>query len=306
MDDLKMIGTLLTVPGPSEDVVDRGRRQLAATMHGAARGYRARTRWLAAGTGLTAAAAAAAALVLGTVAPDTPAGHPSAAAPAARQILLAAASSAERASAGSGIYWHVTTQFSDSPSDRWQTWTLRDGQTWWTKGSQVLRGSRQPFYLAGKGLSFAQLQDLPTGPAALKAWIIHNAIEHGGKGGPFGRRAPSKTMEQEVIFTSLAALVTDLPVPSALRAAAFRVMASFPGVRSLGPVPGGQGLLIPLGGQPARIVVDPATSRVRDTNFFVSEGAQVSTQSPTTATVTAGWTNHLPKVTVIVRPARRP
>jgi len=73
-------------------------------------------------------------------------------------------------------------------------------------------------------------------------------------------------------------------------------MASFPGVTSLGPVRGGQGLLFSLtGNQQARLVVDPATSRVRDTNFLVTGGdAEIWIRGPVTATVTAGSTNRLP------------
>jgi hypothetical protein len=305
MDELDMLGTLLAQPGPSRDTVDRGRGQLQETMRGTARRHRTSGRWLTAGAGLTAAAAAAVAITWGTTGgAPTPGGHPAAARLSGQQILLAAASTAERAPAVSGTYWHVTTQFSDSPSDRWQTWTGRDGQGWGTKGNKVFKDPfPAPFMLVGAKLSFRQLQDLPTSPAGLKAWIIDNAAEHGGKGGPFGERAPNRTMERIAVFDSLTALVTGLPVPPDVRAAAFRVMASLPGVRSLGPVRGGQGLLIPFGSQQARLVVDPVTARVRDTNFFVTvQGAQVWIFPITvTVTVTAGWTSHPPKVSTLPR-----
>lgn len=74
-------------------------------------------------------------------------------------------------------------------------------------------------------------------------------------------------------------------------------MASLPGVTSLGPVQGGQGLQFTLpGARQARLVVDPATSQVRDTNFLVtSQDAEIWTQGPATATVTTEWTNSPPK-----------
>ena len=75
-------------------------------------------------------------------------------------------------------------------------------------------------------------------------------------------------------------------------------MATLPGVQSIGPVKGGQGLLISLiGGQQARLVVDPATSRVRDTNFFVtSDGGEFWVfPSTASATIIAEWTNRPPK-----------
>jgi hypothetical protein len=300
MDDLKMLGDLLAKPGPSRDVVDRGRHRLRETMRGTARRHPARTRWLAAGTGLTAAAAAGAvAITLGTTVPAaTPRNHPDAgqSGQSGQQILLAAAVTAERAPAGSGTYWHVTTVVSDSPSDYWQTWATRDGQNWWTKegSDEAIKGwpGQDPFMLAGVNLTFWQLQDLPTGVAALKAWVISNTAKHGSKGGP---------PEREAVFDALTSLISEQPAPPKLRAAAFRVLASLPGVKSLGPVRGGQGLLFSfIGNQQARLVIDPVTSLVRDTNFLVMDGAdgELWTQSPTTATVTAEWTNRPPTQTV--------
>ncbi|WP_193441303.1 hypothetical protein [Actinosynnema sp. ALI-1.44] len=50
-------------------------------------------------------------------------------------------------------------------------------------------------------------------------------------------------------------------------------IASYPGVHSLGEVPGGQGLSLPEGG--GRLVVDPATGRVNRTSVHVSmDGAR--------------------------------
>jgi len=297
MDDLEMLRTLLAKPDPSRDAVDRGRHQLQETMRGPVR--RNRTGWLATGLGLTAAAAAAAVVVTsGTTAPTPTTNSPPAAAnQSGWQILLAAARTAERTPAGSGAYWHVKTLISDSRSDQWETWTRRDGQTWFrgakTQGRVVkqrrLSGPGR-FRLVGAELSFGQLQTLPTDPVALKKWIV-NAIEHGED----NQRVP-KSLVREAVFDSLTSLVSQLPAPPKVRAAAFRVMASLPNVRSLGAVKGGQGLLISLSGnQQARLVVDAATARVHDTNFFVTaDGAEVWLRSADSATVIAEWTNRLP------------
>ena len=61
----------------------------------------------------------------------------------------------------------------------------------------------------------------------------------------------------------LISLVSQLPAPPKVRAAAFQAIASYPNVKSLGAVKGGQGLLISFGeGTPASLVVDPATSQI--------------------------------------------
>ncbi|HEX9357569.1 MAG TPA: CU044_5270 family protein [Streptosporangiaceae bacterium] len=300
MDDMEMLGALLAKPGPSSEVVDRGRHQLQETMHGPVR--KRRTRWLATGAGLAAAVVVAPGALVPTATRSRP---PAAVQLSGRQILLAAATTAGRTPEGHGAYWYVKTRVADSKdnkSDEWETWTRRDGRTWFrgakTQGRvvKIVKMIRpRPFFLAGAELSFEQLQKLPTDPAALKAWIVVNAIEHGGK---HGDRAPDKSREREAVVGSLTALVSELPAPPEVRAAAFRVMASLPGVRSLGAVKGGQGLLISLiGNQQARLVVDPATSRVRDTNFVVTaDGAEVWLQRGVTATVIAEWTKVLPKV----------
>ena len=309
MDDLQLLRTLLSAPGPSPDAAERGRRRLQEAIRRPGR-RRIRIGWLAAGSGLAAAAGAAA--VVAAFGPMAPSARPGSRPPAARlsgqQVLLAAASTAERGPAASGTYWHVLTRLSDRPSDQWQAWTRRDGETWTAKatGPAVRMPGRSPFMLAGAALTFTQLQHLPAAPATLHAWIVRNAAAHGGKGGSYGQQAPSRAREREAVFDSLTALVSDLPVPPGLRAAAFRVMASFPGVTSLGPVRGGQSLLFSLtGNQQARLVVDPATSRVSDTNFLVTGGdAEIWIRSPVTATVTAGWTNHLPGSSTARSPTR--
>jgi hypothetical protein len=306
MDDLKMLGTLLATPDPSRDAFDRGRHQLQQTIRRPVRRHRAAG--LGAGIGLTAAAAAATVVASVITAPTPAPSRPHAAArPSSQQILLAAANSAAQAPTGSGTYWYVKTVISDSPSDHWETWTKRDGETWLmgakTGGKIFKLPSPRPdvhprpghFALGGAEVSFEQLNRLPTGTAALKTLIVTNAAEQGSK---YGGPTSDPILVREATFDALTALVSDLPTPPKVRAAAFRVMATLPGVQSIGPVKGGQGLLISLmGGQQARLVVDPATSRVRDTNFFVtSEGAEFWVlPSAASATITAGWTNQLPK-----------
>lgn len=256
---------------------------------------------------------------------------PSASPLSARQVLLAAATTAERKPAGSGTYWYVKTVSSGGAGDRplqWETWTRRDGQTWYRgekTGGKVAKEARLiPFNLGGPDVSFERLQKLPTDPDALTAAIAY-ALKHSDVHSSAGR--PDTAMQKHLVFDGLVSLVSQLPAPPKVRAAAFRAIAAYPDVRNLGPVKGGQGLVFSLSaGRPttvtqspstkdqaqwakdqalkakarsgqdddARMVIDPATSQIRETNFFVTvDGAEY--RAPGGATIVAEWTNVLPK-----------
>src|SRR3954463_13131468 len=106
MDELQLLRAVLTEPDPSGDVVDRSRQRLRTTMRDPAR--RRRAPWMAAALGLTAAATVAVVIASNVTAPPTaPAGPPAAADLSGRQVLLAAATTAESRPATSGTYWHV-------------------------------------------------------------------------------------------------------------------------------------------------------------------------------------------------------
>ncbi|MGD0553898.1 MAG: hypothetical protein ABSA93_02845 [Streptosporangiaceae bacterium] len=119
-------------------------------------------------------------------------------------------------------------------------------------------------------LTYDETQQLPTNPAPLKAWLAR-----------YERTDIS-------MADALIALQFEVPAPPRVRAAAYRVLASFPDVKNLGPVKGGQELLIsfPSGGGWIKLVVDPATSLVRN-----ETDAKVATTIEA-----AGWTNQLPRV----------
>jgi hypothetical protein len=283
---------------------------------------------LAAGIGLIAAAVAVA-VVLASGTTTVPSGPPAAtrhgpAARTARQVLLAAALTAAAAPEGSGKYWYVKdTQSLQGRVYSVETWTPLHGRTW-VRGNKMpgapvgklipdVAGTAGQFSLADSDVLLRELEGLPpriyrirgmhfkyyrippgpltlaklsaaARPAALLAWITDfdrkSARENGASAA--GRVG---------VFESLTYLVATLPAPPQVRAAAFRAMAAMPGVTSLGPVHGGQGLRFPLGPQlSATVVVDPATSRVRDTLTVVGVGGEVSSDS-----VSAKWTNRLPK-----------
>ena len=147
-----------------------------------------------------------------------------------------------------------------------------------------------PLQLAGTGVTFEQLRTLPTDPAALRDWLV-DAIAHSGARTGSGPLTASDR-ERELLL-SMVSLVSTLPAPPAVRAAAFRAIAASPGVQDLGPVPGGHGFLLP--GE-YRLVVDPSTGRINRTSMYVSaDGAIHQVADPQGAQVGSEWTDTLPK-----------
>ncbi|HEX6360209.1 CU044_5270 family protein [Actinophytocola sp.] len=311
MNDLQSLHAALAEPDPCQDVIDHSRHRLQNRINGGP-GPRRHTRWLAVGTGITVTAAAAAVAIAvlpggqpaGT---DNPTVSADNAAPTktvtAQQVLLAAATAAAKAPEGSGEYWHVkvTIVRADGPvdpADTWDYWTGRDGRTWFgglkTDGKAMpgIGEPRQyPFDMYGAGLTLEQLRALPTEPEALKTWIIE-AIRNGDGRSSAGPLRDTPELLAEAQFDSLFMLVSTLPAPPEVRAAAFRAIATFPDVQSLGEVPGGQGLLLP-GGQ--RFVVDTATGQVTGASRFVTpEGAIYSVDETGSAEITTEWTDTLP------------
>ena len=131
------------------------------------------------------------------------------------------------------------------------------------------------YYTAGDLLTYQQTEHLPTNPAALAAW--------------FARYTPPAWTTDSSIAASLIALEWLVPTPPLVRAAAFRALAALPIVTGLGPVPGGQGLLInqpDADGGREELVIDPATALIRSD----------STSKATTTIEAANWTNQLPRV----------
>ncbi|WP_329094538.1 CU044_5270 family protein [Actinomadura citrea] len=256
-----------------------------------------------ASAGIAAATAAAAVVVgiAGTGGAEGAKESPSLSAtgsPSGRQVLLVAATTALKAPAGSGTYWHVKTIYTDRDGGArttMESWTGRDGRVWWkggkTQGRVVMLTRPAPFRLGGPAVTLAQLQELPATPGGLKAWIAA-AVKKSDVTTSAGR--PDAAAQERLVFEGLLSLVSQLPAPPQVRAAAFRAVASYPDVKDLGPVKGGQGLSISFGGgRKANLVIDPKTSRITDTDYFVSaDGAQVT--APGGAEIVAEWTSAAP------------
>lgn len=308
MDDLKMIGALLAKPGPPEDVVERGRRRLEDAIHAPARhrwsGWlgmigrpaRRRARWLAAGAGILVAAAVA---ITAVVLPSGGVTHLT-----GRQILLTAARAAEAQPVTSGRYWHVKMVWQTGAAfmggGSSESWADRGGQLWVSGEHGTAIKVAHPdhgfvFQVGGITLSYAGLQKLPTTPAALRTWVVH-AVKAENSVPPVSAAASARFNS---LVANLESLLSVFPAPPAVRAAAFRVLASLPGVRSLGRVDGGLAVLIesPPGGETVieKLVIDPATAQLRSTVKYVRVGGALQPVG-TTHYVIDQWTNQLPKV----------
>jgi hypothetical protein len=326
MNDLEILRDAWDQPDPPSPAAYHAARagllQLAAAGPDAwapARGRRFRLPGrvqLVATAAMVAAIAAGATFAAGSggTAPAATGGLP--AAPvrlSAQQILLAAATAAQKQHPGT--YWHfkitieppagapkVSGPAATHIVNTYESWVGRDGEYWNTQpscaappGTVVFEGpglagfslgapqgkltNPAPMNPAPQGsvppgtgdLTYQQTQHLPTGPAALKAW--------------FARYNPDSSF----IVSALIALQYEVPAPPQVRAAAFRALATLPDVKNLGPVPGGQALLISFPQEPwawIKLVVDPATSLLRS-----ESGAK-----GTTLIETAEWTNRLPRV----------
>jgi hypothetical protein len=192
----------------------------------------------------------------------------------------------------------VVSDHSDGAPFVWETWNSRDGQTWFrgekSGGSVTKLNSPNPFVLGGARVSYEQIQALPTEPAALKT-SIDQIISNGDVRTSGGKL--TATQQEQAVFESLISLVSQLPAPQKVRAAAFRAIAGYPNVTSLGQVDGGLGLRITLqNSSTAQLVIDPASAQVRRTNFYVSaDGALVTAAEGGVFTLTSQWTDTLPK-----------
>jgi hypothetical protein len=293
MNDLEALRTALLPEDPSHDVADRSRHRLQNHMLG---GRRRRVGPLAIGAGLVAVAAAAAAVVVALPGTPAPAPAPQAAAPVVitgQEILLAAATVAAQAPAGTGTYWHVKID----ESQDYEYWTKADGHVWFrgakSGGRVIPLALPAPFRLGGAEVTMAEIRQLPAEPAALRDWIA-NAVAHSDirtSGGPL-----TADQRKQAVLEGLVSLVSTLPAPPAVRAASFRAIAAYPGVHAVGAVPGGQGLQVPGPGGSALLVVDPATGRVNQTSMYVTaDGGVAQAAEGTTIAIGADWTNSLPK-----------
>ncbi|MBE1490061.1 hypothetical protein H4W31_005699 [Plantactinospora soyae] len=264
-------------------------------------------------TGAAAATAAAVVIGVGGVggAVDDGAVNDGAAPPvvtemSGSQILLAAATAAEEAPEGSGTYWYtktVSTYGKNGTPQQYESWHGRDGQSWFrgvkTNGKMFKIPQPVALSLGGSDISIDELQKLPSQPEALKKWLEDALLDSDVRTSD-GKLTPGQ--QQQLTFEGLISLVSQLPAPPKVRAAAFRAIALYPNVKSLGKVDGGQVLEITLVAQqtPARLVVDLKNSQIRETSWYVTPdggnaGFAGDHAADSSYKLTAEWTNNLPK-----------
>ncbi|OLT37362.1 hypothetical protein BJF79_29680 [Actinomadura sp. CNU-125] len=279
MDDLKIIEAALTKPGPSADTVDRRRRQLRDTMRGPVR-RRSRRPFIA--IGVTAATAAAAIAIVTTGGEPTPPseGGTSVVQMSGPQVLLAAATAAEAQPARSGKYWHVKR--ADPGGAYFESWTTADGRRWTSvQGKPITEvPGRHPIGLRATDLDMADIAELPTSPAELTSTLL----------GAY-KEKPEITKETLTLLV-LTDLLSEVPAPPKVRAAALRALAALPNVKNTGDVDGGKSLLFAGDGGGTKLIVNPKTSEINAEGYADINGTQESMGGTTT---TAEWTNELPQ-----------
>lgn len=329
-----MIATMLDEP-PTQESEEAVRHRLLNGMRQperpARRAWRRPALWSGFGLAATAAAVTGAVVLSsGTTprAPD-PAHGPSAAEPmSAKTVLLTAAEHAATAPA-SGKYWHVLRVQSDAYySDRGKYWMLGrqliaqwsrpDGRSWTgartlgavpmtAKDGPAFRrdGSPDPnpvaptldkdtttktFSVCDGDMTFKQVQALPADPGKLKA-ALKRAI-------PRDHPTAGRTAD-EVLKNCVTDLLSFVPAPPRVRAAAYRMLAAMPGVTATGEVTDergrrGVGLHVRvMRGVADTVIIDPDSSFVLSTSRTVP-GVRGKVEKE--LYLKAGWTDTPPAV----------
>lgn len=280
---------------------------------------------LAAGIGLTAAAVAAvAAVATALVTAGGPGGESRATggrghhqAPAvavsrlsARRILLAAATSAAAAPQSPGRYWYLEeTGPGPAAKSTQRQWYTHDGSdyTWLVQYKGVFLASPHAgFGVGASSLTYRQVEQLPAGAAALKAWITRSFSHPSGpplpRGLPSARYTPPSRAELPAdVALALSNLIYQVPAPPAVRAAAFRALAAMPDVTKVGHsgrdvvlrirVPRPPANKFPSGKDPRgagqiRLTIDTSTLTLH----------AVTDYQGTTTVLAARWVNSRPRV----------
>ncbi|MFI6499140.1 hypothetical protein [Nonomuraea typhae] len=263
MDELELIRGLHGDPAPDPGLKARVRERLAAERR---RGRRRVFAW-------TLAAGAVAAVVLAVWMYRPVQLHHAAGTPAGRTILLAAASSAGATSTRAGTrYWHLRERQGARVTE---LWAATDGRAWRRAGDGgVTRVPGAPFSMAGRDLTYQDVQRLPAEPARLRAHVTGLLPPGAGPG---------------VLADALGGLLMRKPSPPGVRAAAYQLLADLPNVRYEGPRPTGRhpeaaAFSFALDDVKRTLVIDPVTSRV----LSVTDGREP------TVTIEAAYTDRGP------------
>jgi hypothetical protein len=321
VNDLDLVRTMrAAAPIPSEQRLDAGRERLLAAVGSPSEAprtvrpgtrMRALVRWTAIAGGLATAAGAVAFAVSGgfSPAPSPGAGLPSTSPNSGqpmstRQVLLVAATNAERQPATDGAYWRVSMLHEirtprETSKEIIESWYGKDGRYW--AGLLVLNGAKQAsrpatltrikeessraFELADHQFSLAQIRGLPTAPEDIEKWANKIALT------VFSRQQDIDGYTDDL----LGSLLAEAPATPKTRAAAFRALARRPGVKSAGRAKdeqGRAGYALIISGK--RYLIDPSTATL------LSENTITGPRRAATTYLNVGWTNENP------RPPARP
>jgi hypothetical protein len=179
---------------------------------------------------------------------------------------------------GVGASWVITQSLGASPA------TAADADAWRNAGSPTVMTVATPkpmelstapgkvygntvdqdqlFGVGDRPMSQADLDALPTEPAALRDMLLSGF--HGGGG-------DEPTDRDQWLRLAVTGLITDMPITTGTRAAAFRLLAGLPGVSGLGTVTdlrgrSGQAVAFTednpkIGSFEVRLIIDPSTGR---------------------------------------------
>jgi hypothetical protein len=225
----------------------------------------------------------------------------------ARAVLLAAAASAggQTSDTGTGRYWHSVTQVFDAGTNGYPSstlglddWVARspNDPSWFILGSSPLAqagsGLNDPydtrFDVLDRFLTFAELQQLPTDPGGLEAYLL--AIP------PHHLNLPVVPVSER-LFTACLELA-EVPAKPAVRAAAFRLLSGLPDLTALGPVPDPLGRIgVGIGnsrfGNPGQeLIIDPVTGSLLAFEDVSSVDGHVMV-THYEALLESGWTNNV-------------
>ncbi|MGP3930114.1 hypothetical protein [Nonomuraea sp. KM88] len=232
MDELARVRDLYGEPRPGPHDQARVWRRVQAGRR------RSRLPWLA-------VPAVATALALAFVIPGLPERHID-----GRSVLLSAATTAA-ATGSEGTYWHVSKLHGGTRVT--ELWVTRRGRAWIAEQGEITRVTgRSPFSMAGRDLTYQQIQALPSDAAALRARVA--AILPAGSEG--------------LLADALSGLLWTKPSTPGVRAAAYRALADLPEVRYLGARQDARGRAgeafsfdLPSGVE-RTLIIDPVTSQV--------------------------------------------
>jgi hypothetical protein len=211
-----------------------------------------------------------------------------------RQVLLVAATSAERQPATDGAYWRVRTlrEVRVGKEDHKQIledWYGKNGYYWSLNGANGQSGpprtsggrSSRPFELADHRFTLAEIKGLPPTTKGIEKWA--NGIAR--------QVSPSWRQKDIDAYTNdlLIELLAEAPATPKTRAAAFRTLAGRPFVKNAGRAKdeeGRTGYALMISG--TQYLIDPSTATL------LSESTTTDGKYGATTYLKVGWTNEAP------------